>query len=84
MGYLPKKTCPHCSKRYSNKGVYEHMRFHCKSNKRKEKKSYSKRWCPICDKMYHEQYINTHKFVAHNIKTKRARNKSRQKRAEGT
>ena len=62
MGCLPQKTCPHCSKQYSNKGLYEHMRFHGKSKKRKEKKSYSKRCCPICDKMYHDKYINTQRW----------------------
>ncbi len=70
MGRLPKKTCPYCSKRFSNKGVYEHMKYHCKSNKKKQKKSYSKRKCDLCKKRFHEKYINTHKYLAHDVRPK--------------
>ena len=62
---LPKKQCSHCRKIVSAKGMSEHERFHCPKNPNKEKRVYSSKRCPICNKMIHEKGLRIHKLTAH-------------------
>ena len=64
---LPKKQCSHCRKIVSAKGMSEHERFHCPKNPNKEKRVYSSKRCPICNKMIHEKGLRIHKLTAHGI-----------------
>jgi hypothetical protein len=70
MGKLPKKDCPHCRKAFSNKGVYEHAKYHCKKNKSRQKRTFSKKACPKCKAALHPKHMSTHLWTVHDVPRK--------------
>ena len=65
MPKLPLKTCPHCKKSFSNKGVYAHMKYHCPDNKHRTSRSYKHVPCPKCKKSIHEKALAIHLYTQH-------------------
>ncbi len=83
MGRLPDKSCRHCGRLFSNKGVYEHEKYHCPHNKLRQKRSYSVLRCHECGAKVHEKHLSTHLFTQHDVvspRSKRARSRSPSKK----
>ena len=58
-----KRTCPICGKEMSRQGLHFHLK-HVKCSPKaglRKKKQYSKKRCDQCGKMYHSQYLNSHR-----------------------
>ena len=57
--------CLYCGKLLTKKSVYEHERHHCKKNKHRVKRSFSKKQCAVCGKYFHGAGLRAHYATAH-------------------
>ena len=59
-----RRLCPMCGLEVARTGLYPHMKYHCKANPKRKKRSYSTRACPICKKNVHSssfaRHVKTH------------------------
>ena len=66
-----RRNCPKCGMEISRTGLYPHMKYHCKSNPKRKKRTYSAKSCPICKKRLHSASFARH------VKTHRHKRRSR-------
>ena len=59
-----RRICPMCGLEVARTGLYPHMKYHCKANPKRKKRSYSTRTCHICKKSIHcsshARHVKTH------------------------
>ena len=61
-----KKRCRFCKKKYSEKGVYTHEKYHCKKNPDKlSPRRFQKEPCPVCGKRLNGHYLRIHICTQH-------------------
>ena len=61
-----KKRCRFCKKKYSEKGVYTHEKYHCKKNPGKlSPPRFQKELCPVCGKRLNSHYLRIHIATQH-------------------
>ena len=58
-------ACPYCLKKFTKKGVAEHIRHACKRNPTRRKRNFSKVACRHCGKEFHSNGLRVHVATAH-------------------
>jgi hypothetical protein len=76
MGRLPDRQCEFCGKWFSNKGLWEHVKYHCPANPNTEKREYSRKRCNVCRKKLHEKSMRDHMWTQHDVASPRSRSRS--------
>ena len=78
MPVAPKDSpCLYCGKLFTKRGVYEHERHSCRSNKNRRKRTFGKKKCAICGEIYHAAGLRAHMATQHPLEfaNERARRK---------
>jgi hypothetical protein len=66
MPTLPKDSpCLYCGKLYTRRSIYEHERHSCPHNRKRVKRSYGTKKCPVCGKAYHAAGLRAHMATQH-------------------
>ena len=69
--------CLYCGRFFTPKGVSEHERHACKKSPHRRKRSFGKKKCKYCGKLYHAAGLRAHVATQHSIEF--AREKTRRK-----
>jgi hypothetical protein len=67
----------YCGKLLTVKGVSEHERFHCRNNPNRRKRTFGKKKCKYCGKIFHAAGLRAHVATQHNLEF--AQEKARRK-----